>query len=110
MRMRPAMWIEYCGNQSEDALAISGGRISILLHTLATTSMRFRDMAGWSRTDPGFKQRAYVLRPVEDDVGGAEKSVANRFAGKVAAGDFSDVPPYFPGDRTALSFRTRSDR
>ncbi len=65
----------------------------LLAHTLAMTTYSLRD-AEQQNALTGVEYRLEAMMngcPVED-----------RFAARFNAGELSDMPPYFPGDRTAL--------
>jgi hypothetical protein len=84
---------------AEDLVVYRRAAIAPLLaHTAAMIYFRDRHL---SRVRPGIKWRL-ALRNDE-----AEKRVAAEKSPAIEAGDLSELPPFFPGDRTTLTTDTQ---
>lgn len=85
------------------AAAKSGGQpsdlVPLLEHSVSATIFRLRNLRQWAEmAQPLFP----ILAPVNDFQGKVEQRLAREMWPKIASGDWSVLPPFFPGDRTSL--------
>ena len=104
------MWFSYekahkRGNHSR----MRDERIDLLHHTLNATARqawRFSEFIEWYGNDP---KAPYVLdiSIIGEDRRRVERTIAEGYRKAINAGDYSNLPPFFPGDRTGLTTKRR---
>lgn len=106
----PGMWHDYgAAHAEEDDEAMRDERIEILKHTLTFTASRFRKVAQhleWGGADPS-APHVLDIAIAGDAPGRVERKIAEPFRAAINAGDYSNLPPFFPGDRTGLTPKRR---
>lgn len=79
-------------------------RITLLHHSLimaGTSAQRLSDFISLQSTS--MFRYSLTLHFIGDNTGALEKRIGQPFQKAILAGDYSNLPPFFPGDRTSLS-------
>ncbi len=103
-RRWPEIWKNYAdAYRAADDNEKRSERIALLHHYLLFAASNAQLLADFlAGQQSGWSQRRLELRCTEDRSGAIEKSIAKTFQKLIAAGDYSQLPPFFPGDRTSL--------
>lgn len=96
----PRMWEDLVTN---GVLKAEPNRLPLLVHFASSTAARSRDIALWRQLE----QPLYPLLSVVRDAWQAEAIIASEAWPRIARGDLSVLPPFFPGDRTMLRMEAR---